>query len=346
MAELELIGVGNRFLQAVDLHVADGDSFAIVGPSGAGKTSLLRVIAGLAPHQGRILIDGQDVQGLPPHCRRIGFVSQDLHLFPHLTLEGNLYIAMNGSHWNGPGKRRRANELMELLRITHLSGRSPLTFSGGEKQRAALARVLASSPRLLLLDEPFSKLDFRTARYLRSEFVGLRKKLGLTTIVVTHNLEEASAMGGAPAVMSAGRLEREWDPSGRNLNGNGRIDSFLEWPNILECRWKRTLEAGLVEVEWSGGALMVPDEGRTFRRVAVRRREIDIGSVPPPGPAINRFVGLIRQVETGDDSIRIVLEVNGLELQVELSHENWGRLSLTVGDMVHGRISLRALEPC
>ena len=180
------MGVRNDFLQGIDLHVASGRSFAVVGPSGAGKTSLLRVIAGLAPHQGRIIVDGVEIKDCPPCRRAIGFVSQDLHLFPHLTLEGNLFLAMKPGGAGRAFRRRRAWELMDLLRITPLARRKPATFSGGEKQRAALARVLASDPKILLLDEPFSKLDFRTARYLRSEFAGLRRELGLTTVIVTH----------------------------------------------------------------------------------------------------------------------------------------------------------------
>ena len=118
MVELRLIGVENPFLRNVHLHVPRGRAFAVVGPSGAGKTSLLRVIAGLEPHQGRILIDQEEIQSLAPHQRRIGFVSQDLHLFPHLSLKGNLYLAMHNSKLNRHQKIRRAQELVELLRLS------------------------------------------------------------------------------------------------------------------------------------------------------------------------------------------------------------------------------------
>ena len=154
MADIRLIGVRNRFVRSGDFFVADGDTCAIVGPSGAGKTSLLRIIAGLDPHQGRILMGPTEIQTLAPHRRQIGFVSQDLHLFPHLSLEGNLDLAMHRSPLSRSQKQRQVEELLEMLRITHLRKRSPHTFSGGEKQRAALARVLASSPRLLLWMSP------------------------------------------------------------------------------------------------------------------------------------------------------------------------------------------------
>jgi ABC-type sugar transport system ATPase subunit len=175
VADLHLKAVSNPFIHNIDMHASDGEMLAVVGPSGAGKTSLLRVIAGLADHDGLVLIDQKNVSRTPPDRRSVGYVSQDLHLFPHLTLEGNLFLAMERLKWTKSRKRSRVTELIDLLRIGHLSGRKPATFSGGEKQRAALARVLASNPKILLLDEPFSKLDFRTARYLRSEFRDLQK---------------------------------------------------------------------------------------------------------------------------------------------------------------------------
>ena len=304
MAELRLIGVESPFLKEIDLHVPDGRTFAVVGPSGAGKTSLLRAIAGLSPHRGRILLDRDEIQNRPPDRRTIGFVSQDLHLFPHLTLLGNLFLAMKRTGRPKKARQDRAGELMTMLRITDLAHRKPDTFSGGEKQRAALARVLASSPRLLLLDEPFSKLDFRTARYLRAEFKTLCRNLGLTTIIVTHNLEEAGELAESLAVMNHGRLETMGDYQSRTRPGQERENSFLDTPNILPCRPKSKLEHGLVELAWAGGRILIPDENRAISALMVGRRDIVLGATPPPGPDINRFVGLISQVEMCDDSVR------------------------------------------
>ncbi len=346
MAELELIGVKNRFVQRTDLHVPDGGTFAIVGPSGAGKTSLLRIIAGLEPHEGRILIDRSEVQSVPANRRAVGMVSQDLHLFPHLTVEGNLFLAMSRSDCSRTVRRRRVSDLMELLRITHLAGRKPATFSGGEKQRTALARVLASAPRLLLLDEPFSKLDFRTARYLRAEFKNLQAQLGLTSIIVTHDIEEAADLARTVSVMRSGLLTVSECRTGQDSQAGNPVELFLETPNLLTCRPIRNLGNGLVEAEWAGGILHIPDEGQPFSSFTVKRRGVEIGPAPPAGPRINRFTGLIRQVKINDDSAMILLDVNSAILRVETTPEDWTRMGLSEGNTVHGLMKLRALEAC
>ena len=344
MSDLRLMGVSNYFLKEIDLQVPGGSTFGVVGPSGAGKTSLLRVIAGLARHQGRILLDGTEIQSHPPNRRSIGFVSQDLHLFPHLTLEGNLFLAMKRTGQRTGVRRRRAWELLEMLRITDLAKRKPATFSGGEKQRAALARVLASAPKLLLLDEPFSKLDFRTARYLRAEFKSLRERLGLTTIIVTHNMEEAGELAETLAVMQSGSLAIIEDggvPASMDCGGE---TEFLDTPNLIPCRIKNRLDHGLVELSWAGGLLLFPDENRPLSRLAVRRQNVIIGSAPPPGPVINRFTGLVHSVESGDDSVRVALEVNGLWLRVEMSHHQWEAAGLAPGQEAHGLLKMNLLE--
>lgn len=345
MTALRLIGIKNRFVCLDHFRVAKSDTCAIVGPSGAGKTSLLRIIAGLDPHEGRIVMDEKDIQFLPPHQRQIGFVSQDLHLFPHLSLEGNLYLAMHRSALNGSQKIKQAKRLTKLLRITHLWGRKPDTFSGGEKQRAALARVLASSPRLLLLDEPFSKIDFQTARYLRNEFKNLWKKIGLTTILVTHDLEEAKELAKTIWVMRSGFLTASTaSDTPDQKDDRHRNDPFLSTPNILPCRIHEVLENGLVQTKWAGGILFVPDDGGPFSFVSVGHKEIEIGLNPPPGPSINRFAGSITSVDIIDDIAVIIIDVAGIKVHVEISCEKYRRLNLSSGQKIHGLIRLRALR--
>lgn len=344
MAELQLNGVSNRFLRTTDVNVSDGELFVIVGPSGAGKTSLLKVIAGLASHEGAIKVDGQMVHTLPPYRRSIGYVSQDLHLFPHLDVEGNLEIAMERLGWTKRRRRERASELMALLRIRHLSGRKPPTFSGGEKQRAALARVLASAPQILLLDEPFSNLDFRTARYLRSEFKHLQRKLRLTTLLVTHNIEEARFLADTLAVMSEGRLVQVGRPAELLEMNQHRRDSFLDAPNLLTCTGTCSLGNGLVEIQWAGLRFFVPDEGCRFSCVAINGCEVEIDSTPPPGPPVNRFEAVIREVGINDDSVNLILDIDGNDLRVEMTPDKWQRLGMSPDDRVHGFLRIKAFE--
>lgn len=344
MCEIELIDVRNEFLRDIRLRVSRGATFVIVGPSGAGKTSLLRAIAGLAPHEGRIVVDNCEIQHLPPHVREIGYVSQDLHLFPHLTLEGNLLIAMDRLQAPAYWRKRRARELMELLRIAPLAERLPSMLSGGEKQRAALARVLASEPKILLLDEPLSKLDFRTARYLRSELRALLKRLRLTAIFVTHNMEEAREMGDDLAVLSEGMLTHTNGQATMQVTGSCMGDSFLEAPNILSPVMKECSGNGLVKITWAGARWYVPDEGRAFTHVAVSPSRIDIGAEPPPGPSINRFTAIVSSVDHRDDSVRLTAKLNGEALRVEISAERGQELRPAPGDVVHGLVRLTAFE--
>ncbi len=344
MSEIEIIGVRNRFLKDVRLRVSEGKTFVIVGPSGAGKTSLLRAIAGLEPHEGTIIVDGREIQRLPPHLREIGYVSQDLDLFPHLTLEGNLIIAMNRLRVTWNRKKQRARELMELLRIVPLAERYPSALSGGEKQRAALARVLASEPKILLLDEPLSKLDFRTARYLRSELLSLLNRLRVTAIFVTHNMEEAREMGDDLAVMTEGTLTHTGSPAELRLTDSCPGDSFLERPNILCPVHKEFSGNGIVKITWAGSRWYVPDEGREFTHVAVSPSRIDIGPKPPQGPSINRFTATVSSVHHSDDSVRLTVHVNGEALRVEITGERAQWLRPVPGDVVHGLVRLTAFE--
>ena len=346
MASIRLTGVRNRFVCPGEFYVEDGDICAVVGPSGAGKTSMLRIIAGLDRHEGKVLIDDQEIQDKEPHRRAIGFVSQDLHLFPHLTLEGNIYLGMKRSKMSRPVKLNHIRKLTDLLRISHLAGRKPDTFSGGEKQRTALARVLASSPRVLLLDEPFSKLDFRTARYLRKEFSNLRKQLKLTTIIVTHNMKEAAEMADTIWVMQNGSITSSVTALKTLCNGQCSPDSFLETPNVLPCEFCENCNNGLVKVKWEGGTLMIPDEGKTFSRFMVGRREIDISTGVPKGPPVNRFTGIIGDIGINNDWVLVSVKIGSAVIYVEISSEEFRDMKLEAGRKINGYIKLRNLKAC
>jgi thiamine transport system ATP-binding protein len=226
------------FRLELDFEVRPGELLTLLGPSGCGKTTTLRVVAGfIPPDQGQILMDGRRIDGLPPHRRGIGIVFQDYALFPHLSVADNVAF---GPHMQGWSKGRRTVRVEELLALVSLAGygrRKVTRLSGGEQQRVALARALAPNPRLLLLDEPLSALDAKLRQGLRTEIRRIQRELGITTVYVTHDQEEALALADRIAVMRDGRVEQIAAP--RTLYRRPRslfVASFLGQANLVPAR--------------------------------------------------------------------------------------------------------------
>jgi iron(III) transport system ATP-binding protein len=200
-------------LGGVSLAVAAGEFVCFLGPSGCGKTTLLRAIAGLDPASGgRILQGGRDITGLPPAQRDFGIVFQSYALFPNLTAAENIGYGLRGGAWPKPRRQARVAELVALVGLTEFAAKYPAQLSGGQQQRVALARALANQPGLLLLDEPLSALDAIVRLHLRQEIRALQRRLGLTTIMVTHDQEEAMGVSDRVVVMSRGRIEQVGTP--------------------------------------------------------------------------------------------------------------------------------------
>lgn len=199
-------------LDGVSLEVGAGDAVVVLGPSGCGKTTLLRLIAGLeVPDGGDIYLSGAHVAGtghnfVPPHQREIGFVFQDLALWPHLTVRKNLEFVLASVKTPRAERTQRVHEVLSLVRIELLSGRYPHELSGGEQQRVALARALAGRPRLLLLDEPLSSLDPELRGTVRAELARLQRDLLVTLVYVTHDREDAAVLADSVVEMRAGRI--------------------------------------------------------------------------------------------------------------------------------------------
>jgi iron(III) transport system ATP-binding protein len=213
---LRLAGIGKAYrdraaLIDVSIDISAGESLVILGPSGCGKTTLLRVVAGLTrPDAGEVCLDGQVVSStrtfVPPHLRRLGFVFQDLALWPHLTVCENLEFVLRAGKRPKRERESRAQQTLRLVQVEQLSASYPHELSGGEQQRVALARALVGEARLLLLDEPLSSLDAELRQTLRIELRRLQRDLRLTTVYVTHDRDDAAVLADRVIEMCAGRI--------------------------------------------------------------------------------------------------------------------------------------------
>jgi putative spermidine/putrescine transport system ATP-binding protein len=201
-------------LQGLSIDIAPGELIALLGPSGCGKTTALRALGGLdVVDQGRILVDGKDMTRVAANKRNMGIVFQAYSLFPNMTARDNVAYGLRLRGVDKATRNRRAEETLELVGLGAQSSRYPHQMSGGQQQRVALARALAIEPKVLLLDEPLSALDAKVRRQLREEIRRIQIMLGITTLFVTHDQEEALAMGDRVGVMNAGRLEQIAPPA-------------------------------------------------------------------------------------------------------------------------------------
>jgi iron(III) transport system ATP-binding protein len=257
-------------LHGVDLEVAPGTLTAILGASGVGKTTLLRLIAGFEfTDSGTVTIDGTVVDDgrrrIPPQRRRIGYVPQDGALFPHLTVRGNVAFGL-------PRRERRgqaAREALDLVGLAELQDRYPHQLSGGQQQRVALGRALAAHPRLVLLDEPFSSLDATLREAVRAEVLSVLRSTGTTTVLVTHDQDEALSSADRVAIMRDGRITQEGTP--RTIYqrpADPQTAAFIGTANLLEGTW-------------DGGAVIT----------ALGRHDLDPGQ---PAPAKGQVTVMIR----------------------------------------------------
>jgi osmoprotectant transport system ATP-binding protein len=219
---IQVEGVTRRYgdalaVDGVSFQVAAGELLALVGASGSGKTTTLKMINRLVePSAGRVRVEGDDAATLEPHAlrRRIGYVFQGVGLFPHMSVGENVAVPLRLAGWNEERSRARVTELLTLVELDpQLASRSPADLSGGQQQRVGVARALAVSPRLMLLDEPFGALDPLTRDRLQQSFLELRRRLGLTAVLVTHDMAEALLLADRVGVMNAGRLVQIGTPA-------------------------------------------------------------------------------------------------------------------------------------
>lgn len=253
---IQLEGVGKRYggrtaLAGVDLTVVRGEFVALVGGSGSGKTTLLKTINRLVePDVGRVRVGGEDVREVRPAIlrRKIGYVFQEIGLFPHLTVAENICVTPRLLGWDKARLLRRVNELLDLVALPReVAPLAPVQLSGGQRQRVGVARALAAEPAIMLMDEPFGALDPLTRDTLGADYRALHDRLGLTTVMVTHDVAEAVLMADRLVVLREGRILAEGEPA-RLAQGGGDPDvrALLEAPRRQADRLRAKLagEAG------------------------------------------------------------------------------------------------------
>jgi putative spermidine/putrescine transport system ATP-binding protein len=284
MARLELHGLSKRYgevhaVRSVDLTVDQGEMVVLLGPSGCGKTTTLRMIAGFVDAtSGRIVLGGEDITRLPPYRRNTGMVFQGYALFPHLTAAENVAFGLEMRKVAPTERRRRVDEALRLVRLEDLAHRLPRQLSGGQQQRVALARALVIEPDVLLLDEPLSNLDAKLRQEVRVEIRQLQRRLGITTVMVTHDQDEALTVADRLVVMSHGQVQqigRQRDLYERPRNRF--VAGFLGRTNFLPGRMEAS---GLFRT--AGGLAIRCGEpsGSDRRLLAIRPEKIAIGAAP------------------------------------------------------------------
>jgi putative spermidine/putrescine transport system ATP-binding protein len=311
MAFLEIENLRKAFaaqtvVQNFDLAVERGEFISFLGPSGCGKTTTLRMVAGFeAPTSGAIRINGQDVTQLRPNQRNVGMVFQSYALFPNMTVAGNVGFGLRVAKQPAAQIAARVEEMLKLIKLPTLGGRYPYQLSGGQQQRVALARALAIKPQVLLLDEPLSALDAKIRVALREEIRAVQRSLGITTIYVTHDQEEALSMSDRIVVMNEGRVEQIGTPFEiYNFPRTRFVASFVGTLNIL--RGRVTDPAGgriaIDDQEISTARGIVDAKTGEIRSVALRPEAVSLDDVDG---AHNKMRGTIEEVSFLGAIVRI-----------------------------------------
>ncbi len=310
-------------VEQFDLRMSRGEFVSFLGPSGSGKTTTMRMVAGFEnPDRGTIVLDGMDITNLQPNKRKVGMVFQSYALFPHLTVRDNIGFGLMLSKMPKAEIGKRVDEMLGLIQMTELGQRFPSQLSGGQQQRVALARAIAPRPQVLLLDEPLSALDAKIRVGLRAEIRAIQQALGITTIYVTHDQEEAMSLSDRVVVMSHGRVEQVGTPYAiYNTPATTFVAGFVGTLNVLQGTLTQTggdtLRIGSTNVR-----LATKMEGRkadSLIKFQLRPEAITPHPVTdlPGNPALNYLNARVEGVTFLGAVVRMRVNVNDSPLSVD-----------------------------
>jgi putative spermidine/putrescine transport system ATP-binding protein len=333
MSYLQLVDLHRDFgtvkaLDGIEIELGQGEFLSLLGPSGCGKTTALRLVAGFdRPDRGSIIVDGKDVTRVSPSKRDMGMVFQAYSLFPNMTAEQNVEFGLKIRGRKRGDRRKRVEDLLELVGLGHAGTRYPHQLSGGMQQRVALARALAIEPRVLLLDEPLSALDAKVRVQLREEIRRIQLELGITTLYVTHDQEEALSVSDHVAVMWGGRIEQMGTPAEMYQSpATPFVAEFIGTMNRLEAT---VVDGGSGEVEHKGARLRVaaaqglPTGERVL--VLVRPETLEVapadGNAPGAGGLVgdvvaHTFLGAITRLKVIGDDVEVIADIPTSRVEV------------------------------
>ena len=299
-------------VKSVSLGFERGEFVSLLGPSGCGKTTILRMIAGFErPTSGSIVVEGRNITDVPPNQRKIGMVFQAYALFPNMTVAGNIAFGLKITGVPKPQREARVEEMMKLIGLTGYGKRYPFELSGGQQQRVALARALAPSPRMLLLDEPLSALDAKIRVSLREQIREIQRELGITTIFVTHDQEEALSISDRIVVLNAGSVEQFGQPFEiYNRPATKFVAGFVGTLNTINAT---IADAGAKTVDIDGQVVTIPalpDNARAGEHVALTMRP----------EAIALANGVARDIQLSGKIAEVSFLGSVILLKVDLGH--------------------------
>src|SRR5215813_6055950 len=316
-AAASVVGISKRFgkasiLENISFDVAEGEVLVLLGASGSGKTTILRIIAGLEmPYTGKVILHGKDVTELPARERGVGVIFQSYALFPKMTVEKNIAYGLKIRRRPRKEIKKTVNELLTLVQLEEHRKKYPSQLSGGQQQRVAIARTLAYNPEVLLFDEPFGALDAQTRVHLRREIRGLLKKVNVPAIFITHDQEEALELGDRIAVIKTGHIEQIGTPAEiYNHPASEYVATFLGSANILEAIFRGN------NLEICGASIAANVDRNRFRegqpvKLAFRPEDVilsPLGSLP--NAECNLSAGIIEEISFAGASERVSVRLD------------------------------------